>query len=94
MDITMIGKRVQRWAGAPAVLVSRWDVLWPTPSAGGDLSWRPPWGDKVVQDKTEVGLEDEEDLEDVGELRPAGRGSATESVDDCRGHDGGRGERE
>lgn len=91
MDITMIGECIQCWAGAPTVLVSRWNVLWPTSSAEGDLS-RPPLGsDEVVERKAEVGLEDKEDLDEVGEIRPARGGSATESVDDCRGHDGRRG---
>ena len=89
MDITVIGKRVQRWAGAPAVFVGRWGVLWPAPSAYGDLSWRLLGGDEVVQHKTKVGLEDEEDLDEMGEARPASGGGPTESVDYCRGHGGG-----
>lgn len=92
MDVTMISERVQRWAGAPTVLVSWWDVLRPAPPTCGDLSRGLLGGDEVVKNKAKVRLEDEEDLEEVSELRPAGRRSATESVDDCRGH--GEGERE
>ena len=82
----MIGERVQCRAGAPAVLVGWWNVLWPTPPADGDLSRRSLGGDKVVERKTKVGLEEEEDLDEVGDVRPASGGGATESVDDCRGH--------
>jgi len=89
MNITMIGERVQRRAGASTIILGGGDVFWPGPSADGDLPRRLLGGDKVVQHKTEVGLEDEEDLDEVGELPPAGGGSATESVDYCRGHGGG-----
>ena len=86
----MISEGVQRRARAPTVFVSRWDVLWPAPPAGGDLPWRLLGSDDVVQHKAKVSLEDEEDLDEVSEFRPAGGGSTTKSVDDCRGHDGGR----
>ena len=89
----MIGECVQRRTGAPAVRISRWDILWPTPSTYSDLSRRFFRGDKVVQHKTEVSLEDEEDLDDVDELAPAGGGGAAEPVDYYGGHDGG-GEKE
>jgi hypothetical protein len=92
-NITVVGKRVQRRAGAPTVLVSWGGILWPTPSADGDLPWRLPGGDKVVKRETEVGLEDEEDLDEVGEVCPAGGGSATEPVDNSGDHGGGRRER-
>jgi len=72
MDITMIGECVQRRAGAPAVLVSRRNVLWPAPSASGDLSRRLLGGNEVVQHEAKVSLEDKEDLDHVGELGPAG----------------------
>jgi len=94
MDITVIRERVQRRAGAPTVVVGGWNVLWPAASTDGDLSGRLLRGDKVVQHKAEVCLEDEEDLDEVRELPPAGGGSTTESVGDCRGHRGGRRERE
>jgi len=90
----MIGECVQRRARAPTVLVGRWNVLWPTPSASGDLSRRLLGGNEVVQHETEVSLEDEEDFDHVCELRPASGRSTTESVDDCRCHGGGRRERE
>ena len=89
MNITMIGERVQRRAGATTVTVGGWGVLWPGPPAGGDFPGGLLGGDKVVQHKTEVGLEHEEDLDEVSELPPAGGGSTTESVDYCRGHGGG-----
>jgi len=60
----MIGERVQRRAGAPTVLVSRWDVLRPTPSTDGDLSRCLFGGDEVEQGEAEVGLEEEEDLDE------------------------------
>jgi len=90
----MVGERVQRWAGAPTVLVGWWNVLWPTPPADGDFSGRSLGGDKVVERKAKVGLKDEEDLDEVSEFHPASGGSATESVDNSRGHDGGRRRRE
>lgn len=89
MEITMISECVQRRAGAPTVFVSGWNVLWPAPPTDGDLSRRPLGGDEVVEHKTEVGLKDEEDLDKVNEPRPAGGGSTTKSVNDCRGHGGG-----
>jgi len=92
MDVTMIGECVQRRARAPTIIVGGWDVLWPGPSADGDFPGRLLGGDKVVQHKTEVGLEDEEDLDEVGELSPAGGGGTAESVDYCRGHGGREGE--
>ena len=62
----MIGECVQRRAGAPAILVGRWDVLWPAPPADGDLSRRPLGGDEVVEGETKIGLEDEEYFDEVG----------------------------
>ena len=56
----MIGECVQRRAGAPAVLVGWWDILWPAPPAGGDLSRRLPGGDEVEQREAKVSLEDED----------------------------------
>lgn len=86
---TMISECVQCRARAPTVLVCRWSVLWPATSADGDFSRRLLWCDKVVQHKTKVGLEDEEDLDEVRELLPARGGSTAEPVGYCRGHDGG-----
>jgi hypothetical protein len=85
----MIGERVQRWAGAPTVLIGWWNVLWPTPSTDGDLSRCPLGSDEIVEREAEVCLKEEEDLDEVSELRPTRGRSATESVDDCRGHGGG-----
>jgi len=85
----MIGECVQRRAGASTIIVGGWDVFGPGPSADGDFPRRLLGGDKVIQRKTEVGLEEEEDLDEVSELSPAGGGSATESVEYCRGHGGG-----
>ena len=89
MDITMIGECIQCWAGAPTILVTWWNVLWPTPPTDSDLSRRPLGGDEVVKRNAEVSLKEEEDFDEVSEIRPASGGSASESVDDCRGHGGG-----
>jgi len=90
----MVGERVQRWAGAPTVLVSWWNVLWPTPPADGDFARRPLGGDKVVEREAKIGLKDEEDFDKVSELPPASGGCATESVGNSRGHGGGGEEEE
>lgn len=93
MVLTMIGECVQGRAGAPASSVSRGNVLWPAPSASSDLSWCLAGSDEVVQHKTKVRLEEEEDLDHVFELTPTGRGSTTEPIDDGGSHGEGRGRR-
>jgi len=64
----MVGERVQCRAGASTILVGWWGVLWPAPSADGDLSRRSLGGDQVEQRETKVGLEEEEDFDEVSEL--------------------------
>lgn len=93
MFITMIGECVQGRAGAPAVFIGWRDVLWPTPSTGSDLPWCLPGSDEVVQHKSKVRLEDEEDLDHVFEFAPTGRGSAAESIYNGGSHGEGRGRR-
>lgn len=90
MFITMIGECVQSRAGAPAVLVGRRDVLWPAPSTDGDLPRCLPGGDEVVEHQAEVGLIHEEELHYMLKLRPTGRGSTTESVENSGSHGGGK----
>jgi len=60
----MIGERVQRWARAPTIVVGGGDVFGPAPTTDSDLPRRLLGRDKVVEHKTEVGLEEEEDLDE------------------------------